>query len=203
MAGGYPEAVESLIGELKQLPGVGRRGAERMALALLDRSAPELEALGQLIGSLPRTVGRCPRCGALAEAGSLCGICRDPRRDEGVLCVVENMPQLFAVESSGHFHGRYLVLGGKISPLDSENGEGLNLRGLCDLVEAGNVKEVILALSSDVEGRATAVFLAELLEKYSVKVSRPALGLPAGANLSFADAATIGAALRGRVDVQE
>ncbi|MBQ9501163.1 MAG: recombination protein RecR [Lentisphaeria bacterium] len=203
MASGYPEAVESLIGELKQLPGVGRRGAERMALALLARSAPELEALGKLIGALPRTVGRCPKCGGLAEAGSECGICGDPRRDDGVLCVVENMPQLFAVESSGHFHGRYLVLGGKISPLDSENGEGLNLRGLCDLVETGNVREVILALSSDVEGRATAVFLAELLEKYRVKVSRPALGLPAGANLSFADAATIGAALRGRVDVQE
>ena len=203
MGSGYPEAVESLIGEFKQLPGVGRRGAERMALALLNRSTAELEALGALIGSLPRTVGRCARCGGLSEADSLCGICGDPRRDDAVLCVVESMPQLFAVESSGHFRGRYLVLGGKISPLDSENGEGLNLRGLCDLVETGNVKEVILALSSDVEGRATAVFLAELLGKYRVKVSRPALGLPAGANLSFADAATIGAALRGRVDVQD
>ena len=203
MGGGYPAALESLIGELKQLPGVGRRGAERMALALLARPAAELEALGALIGTLPRTVGRCPRCGGLSEADSVCGLCGDPRRDDSVLCVVENMPQLFAVEASGHFHGRYLVLGGKISPLDSENGEGLNLRGLCDLVGAGNVREVILALSSDVEGRATGVFLAELLEKYPVRVSRPALGLPAGANLSFADAATIGAAFRGRVGVQD
>ena len=111
------------------------------------------------------------------------------------------MPQLFAVESSGHYRGRYLVLGGKISPLDAENGEGLNIPALCRIVETGNVKEVILALSSDVEGRATAVFLGEILEKYPVKVSRPALGLPAGANLSFADGATIGAALRGRVDL--
>ena len=133
----------------------------------------------------------------------MCGICGDPRRDAAVLCVVENMPQLLAVEASGHFRGRYLVLGGKISPLESENGEGLNLRGLCDLAASGDVEEVILALSSDVEGRATAVFLAELLENYHVKVSRPALGLPAGANLSFADAATIGAALRGRVGVTE
>lgn len=198
---GYPEAVEVLIGELKQLPGIGRRGAERMALALLDRSSAELEALGNLIGSLPRTVGRCPRCGAFSDAEKLCGICSRADRDDSLLCVVENMPQLFAVESSGHFRGRYLVLGGKISPLDSENGEGLNIPGLCRIVEEGQVKEVILALSSDVEGRATAVFLAEILEKYAVKVSRPALGLPAGANLSFADGATIAAALRGRVDV--
>ena len=201
MGSGYPEAVEALIGELKQLPGVGRRGAERMALSLLDRSAAELEALGNLIGSLPRTVGRCPRCGAFSEAESLCGICSDFNRDSGLLCVVESMPQLFAVEASGHYKGRYLVLGGKISPLDSENGEGLNICGLCRILEEGNIREVILALSSDVEGRATAVFLAEILEKYQVKVSKPALGLPAGANLSFADAATIAAALRGRVDI--
>ena len=201
MGSGYPEAVEALIGELKQLPGVGRRGAERMALSLLDRSAAELEALGNLIGSLPRTVGRCPRCGAFSEAESLCGICSDFNRDSGLLCVVESMPQLFAVEASGHYKGRYLVLGGKISPLDSENGEGLNIGGLCRILEEGNIREVILALSSDVEGRATAVFLAEILEKYQVKVSKPALGLPAGANLSFADAATIAAALRGRVDI--
>lgn len=201
MGSGYPEAVEALIGELKQLPGVGRRGAERMALSLLDRSAAELEALGNLIGSLPRTVGRCPRCGAFSEAESLCGICSDFNRDSGLLCVVESMPQLFAVEASGHYKGRYLVLGGKISPLDSENGEGLNISGLCRILDEGNLREVILALSSDVEGRATAVFLAEILEKYQVKVSKPALGLPAGANLSFADAATIAAALRGRVDI--
>ena len=201
MSGSYPEAVEILIGELKQLPGIGRRGAERMALALLERSAAELEALGSLIGSLPRTVGRCPRCGAFSDAEKLCGICSRPDRDDTLLCVVENMPQLFAVESSGHYRGRYLVLGGKISPLDAENGEGLNIPALCRIVETGNVKEVILALSSDVEGRATAVFLGEILEKYPVKVSRPALGLPAGANLSFADGATIGAALRGRVDL--
>ena len=201
MSSGYPEAVEALIGELKQLPGVGRRGAERMALSLLDRSAAELEALGNLIGSLPRTVGRCPRCGAFSEAESLCRICSGSDRDTGLLCVVENMPQLFAVEASGHYRGRYLVLGGKISPLDSENGEGLNVAGLCRILEEENIREVILALSSDVEGRATAVFLAEILAKYQVKVSRPALGLPAGANLSFADGATIGAALRGRTDV--
>lgn len=201
MSGSYPEAMEALIGELKQLPGIGRRGAERMALALLDRSAAELESLGSLISSLPRTVGRCPRCGAFSEAEKMCRVCADLRRDDSTLCVVENMPQLFAVESSGHYTGRYLVLGGKISPLDSENGEGLNISGLCRIVETGSVKEVILALSSDVEGRATAVFLAEILEKYNVKISRPALGLPAGANLSFADSATIAAALRGRVDI--
>lgn len=200
-SGNYPEAVEILIGELKQLPGVGRRGAERMALSLLDRPAADLEALGLLIGNLHRTVGKCPRCGALSEADKACRVCLDPARDDRLLCVVENMPQLFAVEASGDFRGRYLVLGGRISPLDDETGENLNIDGLLKIVSEGKVQEVILALSNDVEGRATAVFLAEILAEKGVKISRPASGIPAGANLSFADAATITAALRGRVDI--
>ena len=119
----------------------------------------------------------------------------------GTLCVVESMAQLMAVESSGRYSGRYLVLGGRISPLDNETGEGLNLEMLRTRVASGEINEVILALSSDVEGRATAVFLAEFLADYPVKLTRPALGLPAGANLSYADSATIGAAFSGRTDV--
>ena len=118
-----------------------------------------------------------------------------------MLCVVETMPQLAAVESSGKYNGRYPVLGGRISPLDDETGDGLNLKMLRDRVGSGEVSEVILALSSDVEGRATAVFLSELLADFPVKLTRPALGLPAGANLSYADSATIGAAFAGRTGV--
>ena len=111
------------------------------------------------------------------------------------------MTQLVAVESSGKYNGRYLVLGGRISPLDDETGEGLNLELLRQRAGSGDIREVILALSSDVEGRATAVFLSELLAKFPVKVTRPALGLPAGANISYADAATIGAAFAGRTGI--
>jgi len=202
MGGNYPAVVETLIGELKQLPGIGRRGAERMALELLSWDADRLSALGGLIADLPRSVVPCPECGALAEAGHKCSICSAPGRDASRLCVVESMPQLFAIESSGHFRGRYLVLGGRLSPVQAENGENLNLDLLLARVRSGEVKEVILALSSDVEGRATAFYLADLLKDTPVRVTRPALGLPAGADLSFADAATIGAAFSGRNDLE-
>lgn len=197
----YPEAVESLIATFRQFPGVGRRGAERMALALLGWEPERIDEFGRLLVTLPGRIGRCPECGALSEAGQCCRICSDPARDSGLLCVVETMAQLFAVESSGHYSGRYLVLGGRISPLEAETGDGLNLAALKVRADSGRVREVILALSSDVEGRATAVYLADLLRDSPVRVTRPALGLPAGANLSYADAATIGAAFSGRSEL--
>ncbi len=197
----YPEAVEGLISALKQLPGIGRRGAERLALALLEWEPEKLEFLGRLLGSLPETVGSCPVCGALADADELCSVCSRPQRDAGVVCVVETMAQMLAIESSGNYSGRYHVLGGRLSPMQAENGDGLNLPKLLERAKSGEVREVILALSSDVEGRATAIYIAGLLKDAPVLVTRPALGLPAGANLSFADGATITAAFSGRVEV--
>ena len=194
----YPEAIKALMEYFRRLPGVGRRGAERLVSAMLEWPPEETAALGQSLCDLHARIGKCPGCGAWADHGESCRICADPRRDESTLCVVETMAQLVAVESSGKYFGRYLVLGGRISPLDDETGEGLNLKMLRDLAGSSRVKEVILALSSDVEGRATVVFLSELLAESPVKVTRPAQGLPAGANLSYADAATIGAALAGR-----
>ena len=194
----YPAEIEELISRFKQLPGVGRRGAERMVNALLKSPAEELAKFGELISSLPETVGRCPGCGALSSRGELCAVCSDPRRDKSVVCVVENMPQLFAVESSRQFNGVYVVLGGRLDPLAAENGSGLNLANLFARAADPECREIILALGSDVEGRATAVFLTESLEKFPVKVTRPAQGLPAGMNISFADAPTIAAALKGR-----
>ncbi|MBR2631926.1 MAG: recombination protein RecR [Lentisphaeria bacterium] len=196
----YPEAVDQLIDELRTLPGVGRRAAERMALALLERDDASLMTLGGIISAIPEKVWRCPECGVMTDKGETCEICSSPRRDRTLLCVVENMSQLLAVESSCQYNGTYLVLGGHISPIDDELGTKLNLEGLKSKASSGTVKEIILALSSDVEGRATAAFLAEMLAEYpDIRVSRPALGLPAGANLSYANAATIGAALRGRI----
>ena len=198
----YPEAMEGLIAALKQLPGIGRRGAERLALSLLEWEPEKLEFLGRLLATLPETVEHCPVCGALADAGKLCIVCSRPQRDAGLVCVVETMAQMMAIESSGNYSGRYHVLGGRISPMDAENGEGLNLPALLERAKSGEVREVILALSSDVEGRATAIYIAGLLKETPVKISQPALGLPAGANLSFADGATITAALTGRIEVK-
>lgn len=200
---GYPAAVESLIDALRQLPGIGRRGAERLALAMLEWESERQRQLGELVAQLSETVSECPECGALADAGELCAVCRRSDRDPSQICVVETMAQLLAIEASGNYRGRYHVLGGRLSPLDSENGSGLRLPQLLARANSGTVREVILALSSDVEGRATAIYLAELLRAAPVRVTRPALGLPAGANLSYADAATIAAALDGRTALGE
>jgi recombination protein RecR len=199
MAAQYPDSVEELISVLKLLPGIGKRAAERLALAMLGWGKDQLMDFGKLVAALPDTVGVCPQCGALSDAGELCVVCRQPNRDRGLLCVVENMAQLFAIENSGTYRGLYHVLGGRLSPLDSQNGEGLNIPSLLARAESGEFREIILALSPDVEGRATAIYLSGLLEDKNVKVTRPALGLPAGANLSYADSATITAALNGRI----
>lgn len=198
----YPDTINELIEYLKLLPGIGRRGAERMALAMLSWDDAQLRSFGNIVAAIPETVGECPECGAVSDAGCKCSICSDPRRDSAQLCVVENMPQLIAVEKGGYYRGRYLVLGGRISPLDGEDGSSLRLDLLRQRAADQGIKEVILALSSDVEGRATAAFIAELLSDIPVKLTRPAQGLPAGANLSFADSATIAAAFSGRTDIQ-
>lgn len=203
MSSPYPAHLEELMAGLRQLPGIGRRAAERLGLALLEWDAEELRHLGELLSRLPEKVTRCPDCAGLAEDRGLCAVCRDPGRDRSLLCVVESMSQMLAVESGGHYRGRYLVLGGKISPLDGEDGSGLNFGLLTEQLKRGEVKEVILALSSDVEGRATAAYLAGVLREFPVRVSRPASGLPAGANLSYADGATIAAAFAGRVAVDD
>ena len=198
----YPENVEKLLGIFRQLPGIGRRGAERLVLDLLKWDPARQIEFGRLIASLPESVGECPECGACSERGGICPICRDDGRDPALLCVVETLPQLLAIEASGRYRGRYLVLGGRLSPLDAENGDGLNFPLLRRKAESGVVKEIILALSSDVEGRATAAYIAEILSGAPVRLTRPALGLPAGANLSYADGATIAAALAGRTDME-
>ena len=199
----YPGNVEKLLGIFKQLPGIGRRGAERLVLDLLKWDPTRQVEFGQLIASLPETVGECPECGACSDRGELCPICRAADRDPSLLCVVETLPQLLAIEASGRYRGRYLVLGGRLSPLDAENGDGLNFALLRRKAGSGSVKEIILALSPDVEGRATAAYIAELLAGVPVRLTRPALGLPAGANLSYADGATIAAALAGRTEMEQ
>ena len=197
----YPDAVEEVMLFLKQLPGVGKRGAERMVLAMLDWDKSDLNAFAAAVKNAAENITGCPECGNCAENGALCPVCADPRRDGSTICVVENIPQLIAVERGGNYRGKYLVLGGKLSPLDGENGENLNIDLLLAQAAKPEVKEISLALSPDVEGRATTAYLAELLKDSPVNLSRPAQGLPAGANLSFADGATVAAAFSGRVKI--
>ncbi|MBE6363045.1 MAG: recombination protein RecR [Lentisphaerae bacterium] len=194
----YPAAIEELMLFLKQLPGVGKRGAERMVMDILDWDKSDIASFANAVLKIATDITFCPECGNCAEHGQLCSICSDPRRDNSTLCVVETIPQLLAVESGGSYRGKYLVLGGKLSPLDGENGENLNFDLLLKQSAKPELKEIILALSSDVEGRATMIYLTELLKDFSGALTRPAQGLPAGANLSFADSATVAAAFTGR-----
>ena len=194
----YPVAVMELIEQLRRLPGIGRRSAERMALALLKFSAAELEEFGEAVKQLPEAVASCEICGNLTEKGEKCPICSSMRRDESVICVVEDFTRINAIEKSGAYNGLYHVLGGRISPLDDEYESNLRIAQLENRLAGGKVKELILALGGDIESRATSIYLAKKFADKVEKITKLAQGLPAGADLSYADSATISAALNGR-----
>ena len=197
----YPEALQELMDLLRGLPGVGRRSAERMALQLYSWDPARLEALAETLGTLHERVGVCPECGGMSSGKEeLCGICSSPLRDAAQICVVEDFPQIRSIEAGGVYKGRYHVLGGTLAQLEGRLADSLSIEPLLKRIAAGGVREVILALSPDVEGQATSIYLANLLKDKPVKISRPAQGLPAGSDLSYADPATIAVALNGRTD---
>ena len=192
-------AFEKLQQQLKQLPGLGYRSSERIALHLLVEKPERLPALVSALEEAARTVRRCARCGNIAE-GELCAICADERRDQAVVCVVEQVPDLVAFERSGAFRGVYHVLHGKLSPLHGVGPDDLNFAALFVRVETGGVGELILALSNDVEGEATCHYLTEQLaaKGRDVKVTRIGFGLPSGGGVLYADSVTLKSALEAR-----
>ncbi len=192
-------AFEKLQKHLKQLPGLGYRSSERIALHLLVERPERLPALVTALQEAAAAVRRCARCGNLAE-GELCGICADPKRLAGVVCVVEHVPDLVAIERSGAFRGAYHVLHGKLSPIQGVGPEHLNFEALLARIEAGEVSELVLALSNDVEGEATCHYLVDRVPAGKVRVSRIGFGLPSGGGVLYADAVTLKSALEGRRD---
>jgi len=194
----FPEPVRNLIGELKRLPGIGPRSAERIAVWLLQSPKAEPLALAGVLQSAKQSIRPCPACGFFAtDAG--CGICDDPKRDDRMLCVVEQATDILPLERSGSFRGRYHCLGGKLSPLDRVSPDDLRIPELLRRVEGTAEEiEVILALGSDVEGEATANYLADLLRGKNCRLSRIAQGLPAGGGLEHADELTLMRAMQGR-----
>ncbi len=191
-------AFEKLQKHLKQLPGLGYRSAERIALHLLVEKPARLGTLVEALQEASAAVRRCSRCGNLAE-GELCAICADERRDSRLVCVVEHVPDLVALERSGAYRGVYHVLHGKLSPIQGVTPEDLNLGSLLQRLEQGNVGELILALSNDVEGEATCHYITQHLGPSSeVKVTRIGFGLPSGAGVLYADSVTLKSALEGR-----
>jgi recombination protein RecR len=193
-------AFEQLQQQLKQLPGLGHRSAERLAMHLLVEMPESLAALMAALQAAANSVRRCTRCGHLAEGG-LCAICADPKRDAGIVCVVEHVPDLVALERAGTYHGVYHVLHGKLSPMHGVGPEHLNLAALFTRVGEGGVRELILALANDVEGEATCHYMSQHLPAGSgVKVSRIGFGLPSGGGVLYADPVTLKSARAGRRD---
>lgn len=192
-------SLEHLQQVLKQLPGLGYRSAERIALHLLLEKPERLPALVDALQTAAATVHRCERCGNLAETAR-CFVCDDDGRDQGIVCVVEQVPDLVALERSGAYRGVYHVLHGKLSPIHGIGPEQLNFESLRVRMEAGEVRELILALSNDVEGEATCHFLTDELIPGGgeIAVSRIGFGLPSGGGVLYADSVTLRSALEGR-----
>jgi len=198
MRADYPESVKALVGELKRLPGVGPRSAERMAIWLLQHPKADPLSLATALQAAKEEVVPCPVCGFFATRET-CGICDDSKRDPSLLCVVEQATDVLPLERSGAFRGRYHCLGGKLSPLDRVSPEDLRIPQLVDRIETAEAElEVILALGADVEGEATSNYLAELLRGKNCRITRIAQGLPAGGGLDHADELTLMRALEGR-----
>jgi recombination protein RecR len=196
----YEGPVQDLIDELGRLPGVGPKSAQRIAFHLLKVEPADAERLARAIHEVKAKVHFCKICFNVAE-GELCRICRDPRRDPSLVCVVEEPRDLVAIERTQEFKGRYHVLGGAISPIEGIGPDDLRIRELLRRLESEGVGEVILATNPNIEGEATAMYLARLLTPLGVRVTRIASGLPVGGDLEYADEITLGRAFAGRRDM--
>ena len=192
-----PESINALTAALGKLPGIGPRSAERIALYLVQADSPSVKNLAETILSAREKIKFCENCGSLTEQ-SPCSICTDTRRDASLVCIVERAVDILSIEKAGSFRGKFHVLGGKISPLDGVEPEDLRIAGLEKRLQSEPIREVVIALGTDVEGDATSNYLAKRLARPGLKISRIAYGLPAGSGLEFADELTLSRALEGR-----
>ncbi len=193
-------AIEELITELAKLPGIGRKTAQRLTFHLLQQPPEQAGRLASILASVTERVRPCTECGNLTEEQP-CTICRDPRRDPGLVCVVEEPSAVGVVDRSTDFRGHYHVLGGHLSPLDGVGPESLRLDPLVERVRKGGVREVILATNPSMEGEVTATYIQQLLAGMGVRVTRLARGLPMGGDLEYVDGVTLAHALVARQDV--
>jgi len=193
----YEGAVQDLVEELGRLPGVGPKSAQRIAFHLLASDAEDVERLATALTEVKRRVRFCAVCGNVAEA-ERCRICLDDRRDPTVICVVEEPKDVVAVERTREFRGRYHVLGGAISPIEGVGPDDLRMRELMTRLASGEVTEIIIATDPNLEGEATATYLARLCKPMGLRITRLASGLPVGGDLEYADEVTLGRAFEGR-----
>jgi recombination protein RecR len=193
-------ALDDLVTELARLPGIGRKTAQRLAFHLVQQPGDRLARLAQALVTVAERVRPCTECGNLAE-GEQCEVCLDPRRDAGLICVVEEPSAVTILERSGEYRGKYHVLGGRIDPLGGVGPESLRLDRLLARVEAGGVREVILATNPSMEGEVTATYIQQMLGGRGVRVTRLARGLPVGGDLEYVDGVTLAHALTARQEI--
>ncbi|NJP68614.1 recombination mediator RecR [Streptomyces spiramenti] len=193
----YEGVVQDLIDELGRLPGVGPKSAQRIAFHILQADPVDVRRLAQTLNEVKAKVRFCSVCGNVAQ-DEQCRVCRDPRRDATVICVVEESKDVVAIERTREFRGRYHVLGGAISPIDGIGPEDLRVKELLARLADGTVTELILATDPNLEGEATATYLARMVGSFGLKVTRLASGLPVGGDLEYADEVTLGRAFEGR-----
>lgn len=197
-----PPPITDLLAALSALPGIGPRSAERLALHLVQADPSTVQRLAQAILQARERIQPCPACGSLTEQVP-CSFCTDPRRDASMVCVVEQPTDILSLDKSGSFRGRFHVLGGRISPLNGVEPDDLRIGELEKRLQTEPIREVILALGTDVEGDATSFYLAKRLTRPGLKVTRLAHGLPAGSGLEFADELTLTRALEGRREIDD
>lgn len=197
---GYPEPLERLVKELKKLPSIGQRTAERLMFHLLQQPRAEVELLSQALVDIKEKIRFCRNCFNFAEE-ELCPVCRNDRRDPSTICVVSHPQELWKIEKTNGYHGLYHVLGGLISPVNDVAPEDLHVEELMGRLQGGEVNEVILALDPNVEGEATAMYLARKIKPLGISTTRIAQGVPIGRDLEFADELTLSRALEGRVRI--
>lgn len=195
-----PEPLVRLIEELKRLPGIGAKSAQRLAFHILRTPRDETDRLCEAVRDVKDRVTYCSVCNHITDVDP-CGFCRDESRDRGVICVVEEPQNVTAIEKTREYKGLYHVLMGAVSPLHGVGPDDLKIKGLLDRVAGGGVAEVILATNPTVEGEATALYLARLLKPLGLRVTRIATGIPVGSDLEYADEVTMGKAMAGRREV--
>ena len=193
----YEGAIQDLIDELGRLPGIGPKSAQRIAFHIIQSERVDISRLAEVLRTVKEKVKFCTECGNITE-DELCRICRDPRRDQSLICVVEESKDVLAIEKTREFRGKYHVLGGAISPIDGIGPENLRIRELLTRLGATEIQEVIIATDPNLEGEATATYLSRLLKPMGITISRLASGLPVGGDLEYADEVTLGRAFEGR-----
>ncbi len=193
----YAEPIEKLIEELRKLPGIGTKTAQRLAYSLLRRPREDAESLSRAILEVKDRIRYCSRCNNFSDRDP-CHYCTSPNRSAETICVVEEPNDILSIEKTREYHGQYHVLHGVLSPINGIGPEDLKLKNLLERLREGNVREIIVATNPNVEGEATAIYLAKLLKPVGVKISRIALGVPMGSDLEFADEVTMSKALEHR-----